>query len=115
MKNNYEESIVDLCLQMRDYSSKSDVKKHNEATIKLLEIYDELSQDKDLAQLVYSHLMNSEIEKVRALAASHCLKMGIKIKEAEKVLITIASTSKNPIERFSAEMTLQVWKEQGYL
>lgn len=80
-----------------------------------MEIYDELSQDKDSAQHIYSHLMNSEIERVRLLAASHCLKMKIKIKEAKKVLQTIASTSEDPIEGFSAEMPLQVWKEQGYL
>jgi len=37
------------------------------------------------------------------------------VEDAEKILQEIASDKSNGILGFNAEMTLKVWKEQGYL
>jgi hypothetical protein len=54
-------------------------------------------------------------ERVRATAAAHSLGLNVNLTKAQKVLKEIMQNSPEPLSRFNAEMTLKVWKEQGYL
>ena len=46
---------------------------------------------------------------------AHCLSLRICVDEAEKVLEKAAEDKNNGIFSFNAEMTLKVWRENGYL
>lgn len=60
-------------------------------------------------------MMCSENIVVRTKAAAYCLALNENVDEAEKILLEIGNEEKNGIFGFNANMTLEVWKEQGYL
>lgn len=60
-------------------------------------------------------MFNSENVVVRTDAAVYCLALNENIDEAEKVLSEISNNKEYGIFRLNAEMTLEVWKKQGYL
>jgi len=110
----YLEKYVDLCLQLDEYT-KAGVKRHNNAMRKLSALFSEVASDKKLAEELFSKLMMLDDERIKATAAAHCLGLNLNLKKAEETLKNIAKNSKEPLARFNAEMTLEVWKEQGYL
>lgn len=99
-----------LCKEKEDYT-KTNVIKHNIAMKKLAEIYNELSNDKNNAKIVYNKLMNDNDESIRMMAAVHSLSLNINMDKAEEVLKEIIGNANNPIEKFNAEMILINWKE----
>ena len=117
MIDEYDEYIkkyIELCSELDDYS-KEGVKKHNKAMRRLAKLFHQLENDKELATVVYESLMNHSNQRVRLTAAAHSLGLNVNLSLAEKVLKEISFNSHEPLSRFNAEMTLQVWKEQGYL
>lgn len=114
MIDEYIKKYIELCFELDDYS-KEGVKKHNKAMKKLAKLFRQLEDDKELATVVYDSLMNHGDQRVRATAAAHSLGLNVNLTKAQKVLKEIMQNSPEPLSRFNAEMTLQVWKEQGYL
>jgi len=51
----------------------------------------------------------------RSKAAAHCISLGIYIDESVKILEEVEKNKVYGIYRLNAEMTLKVWREQGYL
>lgn len=114
MKDGYVEKIVSLCEQLDNYT-KVGVKKHNIAMDNLAAIYHELEKNKDYSSELYLSLMKNSDYRVQYIAAAHCLGMNINISIAQKTLGQIAKNNPDPLVRHNADMTLEVWKEQGYL
>ena len=114
MRNDYANRIVSLCLMLDEYTT-AGVKQHNKAMDGLSIIYHELEADKEYAQELYLYLMGHDDDRVKATAAAHSLGLNINVPIAKKTLIKIMRNSSKPLARFNAEMTLQVWKEQGFL
>ena len=92
-----------------------DYRKCNREGAKLQKIFKEFEKDPDLADECIPELLKSSNVVVRTEAAAYCLALRRDIKLAEKILKNIASDPDNKIFQLNAEMTLKVWKEQGYL
>ena len=114
MIEKYKKRYLELCSLLDEYS-KSGVKRHNKAMKELTKLYYEIGNDQALAVELYSELMDCDDERVRSIAASHSLGMNINLDKAQKTLVDISQKSNKSIARFNAEMTLKVWKQQGYL
>ena len=114
MIDNISQEIIGLCSNLFGVT-KAEVKKSNVSSDKLDEIFDDVRKNYDYAKDLYSALLSHQNDKVRFVAAGCCLKLNAHVKKAEKVLKIISKENDNPSIRFSAEMTLEVWKEQGYL
>jgi len=114
MINKYFDKYIELCLQLDDYT-KEGVKKHNKAMKQLAKLFNEIKENRWLAEELYDRLLSYQDERVRAIASAHCLGMNVHIDKAKKCLENISKTSNEPLSRFSAEMTLRTWKEQGFL
>lgn len=64
---------------------------------------------------LYQDLLQYHDDKVKFEAATSCLKLNENIKQAKSVLKYISKNNSNPSIGFAAEMTLQVYKEEGKL
>jgi hypothetical protein len=114
MKEEFIKKYVKLCSMLDDYN-KLGVKRHNRAMNELSKLYYQLNDDKVMAEEILITLLDFEDERIKATAAAHCLGLSINLAKAEKTLKNISQKSKEPLARFSAEMILKTWKEQGYL
>jgi septation ring formation regulator EzrA len=114
MIEKYKERYMELCSLLDEYS-KTGVKKHNKAMKELAKLFSEVSNNQEIAEKLYSELMDSDDERVKSIAAAHSLGMNINLTKAQKTLKEISQKSNEPLSRFNAEMTLKTWKEQGYL
>ncbi len=110
----YVKKYVELCSMLGEYT-KAGVKKHNKAMKELAKLFYEISSDKKMAEELYNELMDFDDECIRATAAAHSIGMNVNLTKAQKTLRDISRNSNEPLARFSAEMTLKTWKEQGYL
>lgn len=106
----FTEACMKLCRGKGDYT-KTNVIKHNIAMKKLAEIYNELSNDKNNAEIIYNELMSDDDKIIRMMAAFHSLSLNININKAEEVLREMIGNTDNTIEKFNAEMILKNWKE----
>ena len=81
---------------------------------KIIKLFKILEKDNALGIEVLASLFENESVKVRICAAAHCLALGAFEEQAVDILEKI---SKLNIRVFSleAEMTLKVWREQGFL
>lgn len=111
--DNIKNKFIELCM-LRGGLTKEGVKKNNKAMDELSKIYHLFDNDISSAQHFYLELMNHKDPWVKSTSAAHSLGLNVNVDTAKKVLKSI-SKDKDPIISFNAEMTLQVWKEQGYL
>lgn len=111
--NEYIKKYQDLCFDLNNGISKADIRRHNNAMKKLSEMYYQLC-DIDDKSFIYS-LLNQQNIQVKFIVATHCLGWGIYLKEAKKVLKQITKNRDEPELAFNAEVTLSIYKEQGYL
>ena len=74
-----------------------------------------LEKDRALAEACISRMYQSECASVRITAAAYSLSLGINAQRAEAVLRELAQDESLGIVGFNAEMTLKVWKKQGWL
>lgn len=81
---------------------------------KIIELFKLLEGDIDFAKDVLPPLLEHESVKVKICAAAHCLALKIFEKEAVNILENICELNTR-VFSFEAEMTLKVWREQGYL
>ena len=96
-------------------STSADNKKNNKAMKMLQKIHADFEKDIQTADSILSELLKHENACVRSGAATHCVALGIRLEEAENVLLDVAKTSENRVISFNAWATLKVWKEQGFL
>ena len=106
----FTEACMKLCKEKEDYT-RINIIKHNIAMKKLSEIYNELSNDKNNAEIIYNKLMSDDDKNIRMMAAFHSLSLNINLNKAGEVLREIIENTNNPIEKFNIEMTLKNWKE----
>jgi len=81
---------------------------------KIINLFKILEKDNELAIEVVASLFENESVKVRNCAAAHCLALGIFEEQAVDVLEKISKLNMR-IFSLEAEMTLKVWREQGFL
>lgn len=108
--NEVSQKIIDLCSDLFG-ETKTQVKKNNKSVDKLIKIFENLKETPEYAENIYSDLLTHSDDRVRFEAASCCMKLGCNVKDAENTLKTISQQNPNPIIRFSAEMVLEIWKE----
>ena len=112
--NNYDK-IVGLCKNLHTGDKKAQSNLHNNAMEQLAKLYYQFEKDRKYAENLYISLMRHEDDRVRLNAAASCLALNVNITDAQKNLKQISKTNFDPSVRFEAEMTLDIWKEQGYL
>lgn len=109
-----KQEIINLCFNLFG-ETKAEVKRNNKSVDKLIQIFESIRTREEYAQQIYMDLLNYNDDRVRFEAAICCLKLKMHIKEAERVLKNISQSSLKPAMRFSAEMVLDTWREQGCL
>lgn len=81
---------------------------------KIVKLFKLLEEDIDLAKEVLPSLFEYESVKVKICVAAHCLALEIFEEQAVDILEKISELNLR-VFSFEAEMTLKVWREQGYL
>lgn len=94
-------------------TEKGNHKEINKQYNKLNRVYRKMEQDKALGKDMTEKLLEHSSDFVRAWAATHALGLKVNVDKAVEVLEYIAKTK--GLVRLDAEMTLQIWREQGYL
>ncbi len=92
-----------------------DYKTNNKEGARLLKIYKYFEKNREFAMDCIKDMLKSENVIVRTDAAAYCLALNENVDTAVAVLSEISGKKENGIFGFNAEMTLEVWKEQGYL
>lgn len=92
-----------------------DFKTSNEQAEKLKKIYEILQNNPEIQLEVLGLLIKDKNPNTRGWAAAHCLGLKILEKEAVSVLDKLSKSKDIGIISFNAEMTLKVWRKQGYL
>lgn len=92
-----------------------DYKTGNIETPKLARMFRLFEQDRTLARECISKMLESKNVVVRTDAAAYCLALNENVEIGEKVLKEISDDPANGIFGFNAQMTLNVWQEQGEL
>ncbi|MBO4419347.1 MAG: hypothetical protein J5789_05950 [Oscillospiraceae bacterium] len=92
-----------------------DSRRGNRERKNLIRFFKLFEKDRELARACISRLYQSECASVRITAAAYCLSLGIHVPKAEAVLYEISQDESLGIVGFNAEMTLKVWKKQGWL
>ena len=92
-----------------------DYKANNKEGKRLLKIFKYFEMDREFARECIKDMLKSENVVVRTDAAAYCLALNENIDIAIEVLTDISSKEENGIFGFNAQMTLDVWKKQGYL
>ena len=111
---DYKAQYLLYCNDLNHGYTKADVKRHNSAMKELGKLFQQLQSESDHRAFLFELLQN-EVPQTRALAAAHCLGLGVYISEATKVLRKLAKNKMDPFLAFEAQSTLEVWKQQGYL
>ncbi|MEG1719567.1 MAG: DUF2019 domain-containing protein [Clostridia bacterium] len=106
---------IECCIKMETATLDGDYKTNNYEGKKLNKIYNQILSQPNLAQLTLPTLLYYDNIIVRTYAAAHCIELQMLVKESKKVLKKIAKDKNNGILGFNAEMTLQVYKEEGKL
>ena len=113
-KDMYRYRYMKLCSMLGEYS-KTGVKKHNKGMDGLTKLFYKLSENKAIAGVLLTELMDLEDENIRLIAASHSLGMNLNLTKAQTTLNDIFLSSNKPLSRLNAEMALKTWEEQGFL
>jgi len=112
--DHVREEIIEQCSHLFG-ETKAEVKRNNKSVDKLMQIFEQIKEQSEYAEAVYTDLLNYDDDKVRFEAAVCCLKLKKKVREAKMVLKCISQQNSNPAIRFSAEMVLETWENNGYL
>jgi len=104
----YIDSFSKLCKKPEDYT-RCKVKSHNRAMRELIALEDELSQDVELTEEVFSALLENEDSYIQQNIAGRCLSLNLHIKKSVEIL---ERTSENGdrMSAMGAERTLKIWR-----
>lgn len=119
MKKYSKEDIIQRFKESCDIiyrcSETGDYKTGNKEQPKLVKIFKYFEKNKEFAMECLKELLQSENVVVSNKAATWCLALSENVDEAVKVLIANSKIKEAGIFQHDAEMTLKVWKSQGYL
>ncbi len=113
MNDGLKKLYVLYCSQLNNCTSRKEVKRHNSAMKKLGELYKIVVEEPNKSFLL--ELLQNNNDRVRVIAAAHCLGLNEYVEEAQEALSDVAINSNNQFISFEAKSTLDVWKQQGYL
>lgn len=99
---------------MQEATLSGDYRKNNRQRKKLEKYYKLYAECPELCHACIDRLIESENVVTRTNAAACSIAFDYELDRAKAVLQDIASARKD-IFGFNAEMTLKVWKKQGYL
>jgi hypothetical protein len=108
------QEIVDLHVKsdmvIESVSMTGDHRTNNTEVKKLIRLSAILREDPALAKEVYSQLLRHDCVTTRTNAAAECLRSGIFVQDAVRVLEETAKRDDLGIIGFDATMTLRVWR-----
>ena len=104
---------LDINIDDEDYGSRERLRKHNNAMDKLSKLYHEIENVDDKSFLF--EVLQSDDACVKINVASHCLGLGIYVKEALAVLKKESKSKQNKLLAFNAKSCLAVYKKEGSL
>lgn len=105
-----QKEIINLCFDLFNGESKGEVKKHNKSALKLLDIFNEVKENEEYAELLYSSLLNYKDDRVKFEAACCCLKLKIKRHKSKSVLKKIKKNYHKTFIGVSAALVLEYEK-----
>ena len=108
--DKYLKTLSKICFSPSDYSDpKFSTRVHNRAIdqFNLLEVV--IEENLELANEVYSELMEINDIKVKFYASAYCLKLNINVERAEEILEHIRKTGEKWIALY-AERNLKIWR-----
>lgn len=114
-KEDVIQKIETSCDVLHRCSETGDYKTANKEQPQLIKIFKCFEKNTELAMECLKVLMNSESVVVSTKSAAWCLALNENVDEAVKVLFENSKKKEAGIFRLEAEMTLNVWKSQGYL
>ena len=85
------------------------LKQHNKASRAIYKLCDELKENIDLAEKVYSELLENEDIDIQQGAATNCLELNIHIKKSVKILEHISKKGDGWFAA-GAKRTLKIWR-----
>ena len=100
---------------MYDATLSGDYKTNNKEGTRLVKLFKMFEVDTDFGYKCIMRLFESHNVVVKTEAASYCLALNYNVDYAVSVLQEIAENPDNGIFGFNAEMTLKVWRKNGYL
>jgi hypothetical protein len=109
------DQYIETCDILSETMPEGDYKRGNKEWNKVVKIFKILENNTELANNTLPLLFDNENVATRSKAAAHCISLNIRVDEAEEMLEEISRDKGYGIFRFEAEMTLKVWREQGYL
>lgn len=114
-KNEVIEQYISSCQIMHDATLSGNYKINNAEGRKIIKVFKQLEKDLQFAEECLVELLKNDHVVVKIEAAAQCLALNIKIDDAISVLESVALEEENGIFGFNAQMTLKVWRDQGYL
>ena len=113
------QAVVDQYIEtssiLKETTPIGDYRRGNKEYKKIIKIFKILESNLDVAEASLPSLFTHDNVVTRTKAAAHCIALGICIDEAVKVLENVSNDESNGIFGFNAKMTLQVWRERGFL
>jgi hypothetical protein len=112
---DYYDKFVNAAILQGESIKKGDSKTANKQYTILKRIYVRAQTDIDSAKIFYNNLRSNSEANVKLWACAHSLALGIDIIESENILNTLSQDEEIGILSLNSEMTLKVWRKQGYL
>lgn len=103
------------CDIMYQTEETGDYKTANKEQTKLIKIFKYFEKNRKFAMECIKEMLHNESVVVNTKAAAYCLALNENVDEAVRVLTENSQKKGIGIFRLNAEMTLNVWKSQGYL
>lgn len=100
---------------MYDATLSGDYKINNKEGKRLTKLFKVFEKEINFGHQCIDKLFESDNVVIKSEAAAYCLALNYNVEYAIQVLQGIADNSDNGIFGFNAEMTLKVWKKNGYL
>ncbi len=100
---------------MHETALNGDYKKGNREAKKLIKIFKMMEQDVEWGHGCIDRMICNENDDVKVKMAAYCLALDYRVDDAVAILERIASDPATGIFGFNAEMTLKVWRKNGYL
>ena len=119
MKKYNSDEIIEIfeksCRIIYDCTLSGEYKMTNKEAKRLISLFKKFEKEPELAHKCIDKLLSSNNVVARTKAAAYCLALDYKIDVAVNVLYEISQNVDNGIFGFNADMTLKVWKQQGYI
>jgi hypothetical protein len=112
---DYHDKYIEAAKLQGESIQAGDSKTANRQYTILKRIFIKAQKDINAAKIFYKNLRSNAEPNVKLWACAHSLALGIDVDEAENILNNLSQNEEIGILSLNAEMTLKVWKKQGYL